>query len=98
MPSPIPGGDSFQEYRDDTDAPGRADIGNVDQRWDWISNSMLPSFRELEQDRPEEMMGYMERFHDNAGSSTPGPPCRRAASRTRSRSPRSRPRRAAASR
>jgi hypothetical protein len=74
MPSPIPGGEGFQEYRDRTDAGGDADVGNVDQRWDWISNSMLPSFRDLEENRPDEMSGYMQRFHDNAGSSTPGLP------------------------
>lgn len=75
MPSPVPGGEGFQD-RDRTDAPGdvRADVGNIDQRWDWIEHSMLPSFRDLEENRPAEMQGYMQRFHDNAGSSTPGLP------------------------
>jgi len=74
MPSPIPGGDSFQEYRDKQGRTGSADVGNVDQRWDWISNSMLPSFRDLEQNRHGEMMGYMDRFQANSSTGIPGIP------------------------
>jgi hypothetical protein len=75
MPSPIPGGESFQDYRDRTDAPGgRADAGDVTQRWDWISNSMLPSFRDLDENRHGEMVAYMDRFQDNAESGQPGVP------------------------
>jgi hypothetical protein len=74
MPSPIPGGESFQSHRQESGASGKADVGNIDQRWDWISNSMLPSFRDLEENRPEEMTGYMDRFSANARSGMPGVP------------------------
>ena len=74
MPSPIPGGDSFQEYRDDKGRTGAADVGDKDQRWDWISNSMLPSFRNLEENKHGEMMGYMDRFQANSSTGIPGIP------------------------
>lgn len=72
--SPIPGGESFHDYRDRTGRTGTADVGDTDQRWDWISNSMLPSFRDRETNHHGDMMQDMRRMVANRNTGVPGLP------------------------
>jgi hypothetical protein len=72
--SPIPGGEEFHDYRDRTGATGQADVGDTEQRWDWISNSMLPSFRDRETNHNPEMMQDMRRMVANRNTGIPGLP------------------------
>ncbi len=55
--SPVPHGTSFKEHR--MLKPGRDDVGDLDQRWDWIEESMLPEYRAFEGHR-ERMMARMD--------------------------------------
>jgi hypothetical protein len=72
--SPIPGGESFNDFRDRTGATGTPDVGDTDQRWDWISQSMLPSFRDRETNHNEDMMADMQRMVANRETGIPGLP------------------------
>jgi len=72
--SPIPGGESFNDFRDRTGATGTPDVGDTDQRWDWISQSMLPSFRDRETNHNDDMMADMHRMVANRDTGIPGLP------------------------
>ena len=76
MVSPIPGGTSFINHRDQTGQSigPDADIGDVDQRWDWIENRMAHEYRDREENDNEAMMRDMRRFSANADTGMPGLP------------------------
>jgi hypothetical protein len=76
MVSPVPGGTSFINHRDaqGESIGGDADIGDVDQRWDWIENSMAPEYRNREENESDSMQRDMRRFSANANTGMPGLP------------------------
>lgn len=54
MGSPAPGHDTtFQEHVPD------GDIGDPDDRWTWISESMLPAWRQREPELTDELWGIV---------------------------------------
>jgi hypothetical protein len=76
MVSPIPGGTSFVNHRDarGQDIGGGADVGDADQRWEWIRDSMAPEYRNREENEHDSMMRDMRRFSANADTGLPGLP------------------------
>lgn len=61
LASPIPGDDvTFQAA-----VPG-GDLGQFDDRWEWIDSSMLPAWQTLYQDSPETVRSQMEGFSSGA--------------------------------
>jgi hypothetical protein len=76
MVSPIPGGTSFINHRDERGESigGDADVGDRDQRWEWIRDSMAPEYRNREENEHDSMMRDMRRFSGNADTGLPGLP------------------------
>ncbi len=76
MISPLPGGTSFINHNDANGGPtgSTADIGDRDQRWDWIENSMAPEYRNREENQHGSMLRDMRRFSANADTGLPGMP------------------------
>jgi hypothetical protein len=60
--SPIPGHDATFGQ----DVPD-GDIGNFGDRWRWIAEHMLPAWRELAENDPEQVRADMERFAAGGG-------------------------------
>jgi hypothetical protein len=57
LKSPIPGHDiTFKEF-----VPG-GNLGNFDERWKWIDNSMLPAWKKLGNDDAGKVRNVMEDF------------------------------------
>jgi hypothetical protein len=64
MDSPVPGA-----------APFRGDdIGDLDQRWDWITSDMLPAWQRLDADDPERVARDMEEMSRLPELPPGGPP------------------------
>jgi hypothetical protein len=57
--SPIPGGTTFGEHR--KGMGGGDDVGDFDQRWDWIQKDMLPEYQKFESD-PAKMNKEMDKY------------------------------------
>lgn len=74
MVSPIPGGESFANFRDRTGAEGDIDIGDREQRVAWSTGAMLSEYRERETGNNDAMMRDMRRFSANADTGLPGLP------------------------
>jgi hypothetical protein len=64
--SPIPGDTvSFQDYAKLHAGGATSDIGDFSQRWDWISNSMLPRWRALSDGQGSDVEGKLKKLTDN---------------------------------
>jgi len=75
MVSPIPGGTSFVNDRDaHGESMGDADIGNREDRWNWVDRTMSREYREREEGNNPAMMRDMRRFSANADVGVPGLP------------------------
>jgi hypothetical protein len=76
MISPVPGGTSFINHNDANGGPigSDADIGDKDQRWDWINKTMAPEYRDREENNHGQMLKDMRKFSANADTGLPGLP------------------------
>ncbi|MGE0401174.1 MAG: hypothetical protein AB7T06_30980 [Kofleriaceae bacterium] len=76
MISPVPGGTSFINHNDANGGPtgSGADVGDVDQRWSWIRDTMAPEYRAREEGDHDSMLRDMRRFSANADTGLPGLP------------------------
>jgi hypothetical protein len=59
--SPVPGGTTFDQHR--KGKGGGDDVGDFDQRWDWIEKEMLPEYQKFESD-PTKMNHEMDKYID----------------------------------
>jgi len=75
MISPVPGGTSLINHRDKTgQGTDGTDVGDKNQRFDWISKSMAPEYRNREEKENGSMQRDMRRFSANADTGVPGMP------------------------
>jgi hypothetical protein len=75
MVSPIPGGTSLINHRDETgQSLGDTDVGDRDQRLDWVMNRMAGEYRDREENHGDSMQRDMRRFSANADTGLPGLP------------------------